>query len=327
MAINRLTGKTVWEQVATTSTPKEGHHPRYGSFASNSPVTDGKHLWAWFGSRGVYCYDLSGKLIWKKDDYKEAKMRLGFGEGTAAVIAGDTLLLNFDMEGGGSHILALNKANGKQLWRADREEISGWSAPLVINHQGTQQVVVTGTNKVRSYDLKTGKVIWECAGLGGNVIPAPVFADGIVYVMSGFRDPNLLAIKLGRTGDLTGTDAVLWTTNKGTSYTPSPVLADGKLYFVTDSGMVSCLDAKTGKPFYQQQRLPKPYSIKSSIIGTNGKLYISTENEDVVVLKMGEAFEVLATNTLTDQSFISTPAVAGGILYLRSETNLFAIKQ
>ena len=325
MALDRKTGKTIWEQVAATSTPHEGHHPRYGSYASNSPVTDGKHLWVWFGSRGVYCYDLNGKLIWKKDDYKEAKMRLGFGEGTAAVISGDTLLLNFDMEQG-SHFLALDKTTGKQLYRVERDEISGWSAPLVIDFQGQKQVVITATNKVRSYDLKTGKPIWECAGLGGNVIPAPVYADGIVYVMSGFRDPNLLAIKLGRTGDLTGTDAVLWTTNRGTSYTASPVLYDGRLYFVTDAGMVSCLDAKTGKPYYQQQRLPKPYSLKSSPVGVNGKLYIATENEDVVVLKMGEKFEVLSTNTLPDQSFISTPAVVEGTMYLRSETTLYAIK-
>ena len=325
MALDRKTGKIIWEQVAATTTPHEGHHPRYGSFASNSPVTDGKHLWAWFGSRGVYCYDLNGKLIWKKDDYKEAKMRLGFGEGTAAVISGDTLLLNFDMEQG-SHLLALDKTTGKQLYRVDRDEISGWSAPLVIDFQGQKQVVITSQNKVRSYDLKTGKVIWECAGLGGNVIPAPVYSDGVVYVMSGFRDPNLMAIKLGRTGDLTGSDAVLWTTNRGTSYTPSPVLYEGKLYFVTDAGMVSCLDVKTGKPYYQQQRLPKPYSLKSSPVGVNGKLYLATENEDVVVLKMGEKFEVLATNTLPDQSFISTPAVVEGTMYLRSETTLYAIK-
>ena len=197
----------------------------------------------------------------------------------------------------------------------------------MVEFEGKKQVVISASNRVRSYDLITGKVIWECKGLGLNVIPAPVFSDGIVYVMSGFRDPNLMAIKLGRTGDLTGTDAILWNQNRGTSYTASPVLYDGKLYFVTDSGMISCLDAKTGVPYYHQQRFSKPYSLKSSPIGVNGKLYIATENEDVVVVKMGEKFEVLATNTMPDQSFIATPAVSDGVMYLRSETAIYAIKE
>ena len=326
-ALDRRTGKVIWEQVAAVSTPHEGYHARYGSYASNSPVTDGKLLWTSFGSRGVYCYDLNGKLIWKRDDFKEAKTRLQFGEGTATVLSGDTLLLNFDQEAGKSNLLALDKSTGKQLWRVEREEVSGWAAPLVVEFEGKKQVVVSASNRVRSYDLTTGKVIWECKGLGLNVIPAPVFSDGIVYVMSGFRDPNLMAIKLGRTGDLTGTDAILWTQNRGTSYTASPVLYNGRLYFVTDSGMISCLDAKTGVPYYHQQRFSKPYSLKSSPIGVNGKLYIATENEDVVVVKMGEKFEVLATNTMPDQSFIATPAVSDGVMYLRSETAIYAIKE
>ena len=140
------------------------------------------------------------------------------------------------------------------------------------------------------------------------------------------RDPNVLAIKLGRTGDLTGTDAVGWTNTRGNSYTASPVLHDGKLYMVTDSGMVSCLDAATGKPFYLQQRLGKPYNFKASPVGAAGKLYLSTENGDVVVLKMGETFEVLATNTLADQVFIATPAVVEGSLYLRGQGMLFCVR-
>jgi outer membrane protein assembly factor BamB len=148
-----------------------------------------------------------------------------------------------------------------------------------------------------------------------------------VIVMSGFRDPNLLAIKLGRKGDLTDTDAITWTTNRGTSYTPSPVLHDGKLYMLTDSGMLSCLDASTGKPFYERTRLPKPYSFKSSLVLVKDRLYMASENDDVIVVKAGEQFEVIATNTLADQSFIATPAVSGGDLYLRSETHLFCVRE
>lgn len=324
LCLDRHTGKVLWERVAKVATPNEGYHHQYGSFASNSPVTDGKHLFASFGSRGLYCYDLDGKLIWEKE-FPEMRMRLDFGEGVAPTLDGDTLYLKFDQEEG-SYMLALDQHTGKEIWRVARDEVSSWSAPLVVTHNGRKEVVVSATTKVRSYDPATGKLLWECAGLGINAIPAPVSAGGLVYVMSGHRDPNLLAIRLGRDGDLTGTDAVVWTNNRGNSYTASPVLHDNKLYFVTDSGMLSCLDARTGVAHYLQQRLPKPYNFKASPVGANGKLYLATEDGDVVVVKMGEKYEVLATNTLADQVFIATPAIAGGSLYLRSQGTLFCIR-
>lgn len=325
LCLDRKTGKVLWERTAAVSTPHEGYHQRYGSFASNSPVTDGTMLYAFFGSRGLYAYDLDGKLVWKRE-LPPLKMRLQFGEGTAVVLAGERLIVSCDQESD-SFILSLDKKTGKEVWRNARDEQSAWSAPLVLTHQGRQQVVVAATRKVRSYDFETGKLIWECAGLGANVIPAPVTKDGIVYVMSGFRNPNLLAIKLGREGDLTGTDAILWTNTRGNSYTPSPVLYEDKLYFISDNGMLSCLNAKTGQPYYLQQRLGKPYNFKASPVGVNGKLYLATEEGEVVVVKMGEKFEILATNTLADQMFIATPAVVDGTMYLRGQNTLFAIRQ
>lgn len=325
LCLNRNTGKTIWEQVARVATPHEGYHQRYGSFASNTPVTDGKHLYAFFGSRGLYCYDLTGKLVWEKQ-FPPMRMRNQFGEGVAPVLDGDALYLKFDQEEG-SHVLALDKRTGKEIWRATREELSSWSEPLVVTHNGRKQVVVSASNKVRSYDAATGKLIWECSGLGSNVIPAPVSAGGVVYVMSGHRDPNLLAIRLGREGDITGTEAIAWTNNRGNSYTAAPVLYDDKLYMVTDNGMLTCLNTSTGDAYYRQQRLPKAYSFKASPVGANGKLYLATEDGDVVVVKMGEKYEVLATNTLNDQSFIATPAIVGGSLYLRGQQTLYCIRQ
>ncbi|MEK6321136.1 MAG: PQQ-binding-like beta-propeller repeat protein [Acidobacteriota bacterium] len=324
MCLDRRNGKVLWERVAKVATPHEGYHHLYGSFASNSPVTDGKHLYAFFGSRGIYCYDLNGKLVWEKA-FSPMRMRLGFGEGVAAVLDGNTLYLKFDQEQG-SHLLALDKRSGKEIWRVSRDEGSSWSPPLIVTHNGRKQMVVSATTKVRSYDPATGKLIWECAGLGSNVIPAPVITGGVVYVMSGHREPNLLAIRLGREGDLTGTDAVLWTNNRGNAYTGSPVLHDNKLYFVSDRGTLSCLDASTGKPHYLQQRLPRTYNFKASPVGANGKLYLATEEGDVVVVRMGEKYEVLAVNTLTDQMFIATPAIAGGSIYLRSQDALFCVR-
>jgi outer membrane protein assembly factor BamB len=326
ICFDRATGKVRWQKTARVATPHEGYHRTYGSFASNSPVTDGSRVYAFFGSRGLFCYDLDGRLLWEKDFGVPLKMKLQFGEGTAPTLSGDRLILNFDHDGE-SFILALDKVSGKELWRTPRDETSNWSMPLVVEHEGRKQIVVSATKKVRSYDFMTGKLIWECAGLGANTIPAPIQAGNLVIVMSGFRDPNLLAIKLGRDGDLTGTDAIAWTTTRGNSYTPSPVLHDGKLYVLTDSGMLSCYNAATGEAYYQQARLPKGYSFKASPVGVDGKLYLASEGEDVVVFKMGPTFEVLSTNTLPDQSFIASPAIAGGEIYLRSLGKLYCIAE
>jgi outer membrane protein assembly factor BamB len=325
LCLDRNTGKILWERTAKTAAPHEGYHGRYGSFASNSPVTDGTNVFAYFGSRGLFCYDLNGKLIWEKE-FPQMRMLLQFGEGVAPVLDGDRLYVKVDHEGD-SFLTALEKKSGKELWRTPRDEGSSWSEPLVVTHEGRKQVVVSATNKVRAYDAADGKVIWECAGLGRNVIPAPVTTGGLVIVMSGYRDPNLLAIRLGREGDLTGTDAVVWTNNRGNPYTPSPVLQDGKLYLLTDNGMLSCLNALTGEAYYHQQRLPKPYNFKASPVAAAGRLYLATEEGDVVVAKAGEKYEVLATNTLSDESFIATPAIAGGSMYLRGRNTLYCIRE
>jgi outer membrane protein assembly factor BamB len=310
--------------VARTAKPHQPHHPQYGSFASNSPITDGKRLYAFFGSNGLYCYTLTGELVWQKN-FTPLNMFRDFGEGAWTALDGDKLLVLLDQEGD-SFLLALDKNSGRELWRTPRQGNTNWSGPYVTSYQGRKQVVVSASREVCAYDLETGKRIWSARGLGQNTIPAPVAWDGMVFVMSGFRNPNLMAIQLGREGDLTGTDAIVWQNQRGNSYTPSPVLHEGRLYMLTDSGMLSCLDAKTGKPYYQQQRLPKPYNFKSSPVGANGKLYLASENEDVVVVRMGEKFEVLATNTLKDQMFIGTPAVAESKIYLRGQNTLFAIQ-
>ena len=161
--------------------------------------------------------------------------------------------------------------------------------------------------------------------MGPNTIPAVVRDGDIVYAMSGYRDPNLLAIRLGGEGDLTDSDYIVWTNERGNSYTASPVIHDGTLYFVTDNGMLSAFDAKTGKPHYKQQRLPEPYSLKASPVGADGRLYIATEQGDVVVVKMGPTYEVLATNTIEDEFFIGSPVIADGVIFLRGRNKLYAI--
>jgi outer membrane protein assembly factor BamB len=324
LALDRATGKIVWQQTATTATPHEGYHHLYGSFASNAPATDGQRIYAFFGSRGLFVYDLDGKLLWQKDVGIKMQMRLAFGEGTGVVVDDGRVYLQFDHQAEGA-IVALNAADGKELWRVPRMDNTSWSTPLIVNHAGAKQLVATADTKVKGYDVNTGKVVWEVAGLGTNPIPQPVQFRDTVLVMSGYRNPRLMAVRLGRTGDLTGTDAIAWETTRGTSYTASPSLHDGRLYVISDNGMLNVFDAATGTPHYLQQRMPKPYNFKASPLIANDRVYLATEEGDVVIVKAGNTFEVLATNTLTDQSFIASPIAVGNNLYLRSRTHVLAI--
>jgi outer membrane protein assembly factor BamB len=324
LCFDRKTGKTLWEKVARVATPHQPHHSKYGSFASNSPLTDGTHVFAFFGSRGLYAYTLGGELAWQKD-FGQLRMYNNFGEGAWTALDGNTLVVVWDHEDA-SFLIALDKRTGRELWRTPRQGNTNWSGPYITTHNGRKQIIVSASREVCSYDFATGTLLWKATGLGQNTIPAPVAADGLVFVMSGFRNPNLMAIRLGREGDLTGTDAIVWQNQRGNSYSASPVLHEGKLYVLTDSGMLSVFDAQSGKPFYHQQRFAKPYNFKASPVGANGRLYLASENDDVIVVKMGETFEVLATNTLADQTFIATPAIAEGQIYLRSQNTLFAIR-
>ena len=326
MAIDRASGKTLWQRTATTSRPHEGYHHQYGSFASNAPATDGQRVYAFFGSRGLYVYDLNGKPLWQKDFGLKMAMRLGFGEGSGTVVHNGKVYLQFDHQQEG-FVVALNAADGKELWRAPRMENSSWSTPLVVEHNGARQLVVTADTKVKAYGTDTGKVVWEVAGLGTNPIPQPVQSGDTVLVMSGYRNPRLMAIRLGRTGDLTGTDAVVWESTRGTSYTASPALHENRLYVIADNGMLSVFNAATGEPHYLQTRLPKPYNFKASPLVASGRVYLATEEGDVVVVKAGNSYEVLATNTLADQSFIASPIALGNDLFLRSRTHLFRIAE
>jgi outer membrane protein assembly factor BamB len=325
LAIDRDTGETAWQRTATVATPHEGYHRTYGSFASNSPVTDGERLYAFFGSRGLYTYSLDGTRLWEKDFGIQLRMDNAFGEGTAPTLHDGRLILLFDHLDGG-FLTMLDAATGRELWRTPRTERFNWAAPFVATHAGRRQIVVNGLT-VRSYDYETGALLWEAAGLGENSVPQVVQHDDLVFAMSGHTVKMLMAIRLGGSGVLTGTDAIAWSTARGVSYTPSPLLHDGRLYIVSDAGLVSCLDAATGETIYGPERLPKPYNFKASPVGAGGRMYLATEEGDVVVVRTGDQFEVLATNTLRDQSFIASPVVVDGAMYLRSRTHLFRIDE
>ena len=323
LAVSRATGKVVWQRTAAVATPHEGYHRVYGSFASNSPVTDGKRVFAFFGSRGLYAYDVDGTPLWQKDFGVRMRMDMAFGEGTPLTLHDNRLLLHFDHLDTG-FLVMLDPATGREIWRTKRTEPYNWAAPYVAHHESRRQIVVSGLT-VRGYDFESGAPLWEAAGLGENTIPQPVQHGDLIFAMSGHTLKMLMAIRLGRRGDLSGTDAIAWSTPRGVSYTPSPLLHEGRLYVLSDSGQLSAFAAATGKPFYQQARLPKPHSFKASPVGAGGRLYLASEEEDVVVVRMGDTLDVLATNTLSGQSFIASPVIVDGDIYLRSRTHLFRI--
>lgn len=324
VSVDRNSGKIGWQKTLRTEVPHEGHHPDHG-FASASPVTDGEHLFAYFGSRGLYCTDLKGNVIWQKDLGK-MQTRNSFGEGSSPALAGHVLVVNWDHEGS-DFVVAFDKVSGKELWRQPRDEPTGWSTPLIVKHDNRLQVVVNGTTRVRSYDLATGKVNWECGGMTVNAIPSPVTGHGMVYVMSGFRGNAALAIKLGKSGDLTGTDAIAWKHDKSTPYVPSPLLYDDLLYFFAgNNATLSCFDAKTGKAHYEAERLTGLFGMYASPLGAAGRVYVLGRDGGAVVLKKSEKVEVLATNKLLDK-FDASPVALGSDLYLRGHEFLYCISE
>jgi outer membrane protein assembly factor BamB len=266
---------------------------------------------------------MAGKRVWEKDLGKQST-RNGFGEGSSPALHGDTLVINWDHEGE-DFIVALDKKTGDERWRQKRDEPTTWTTPLVVEHAGRAQVVVAGSNRVRSYDLATGKEVWHCRGLTQNVIPTPVAADGVVYLTSGFRGAALLAVKLGREGDLTGTDAILWTHEKGTPYVPSPLLADGKLYlFSGNNGILSAFDVKTGKVLIDTQRIDLS-NVYASPVAAGGRLYfVGRDGTSLVMRHSGDKLEEVATNELSDP-IDASPAVVGKELFLRGRENLYCI--
>ena len=322
-ALARLDGRVLWQQVATEEAPHEGRHAT-GSWASPSGVADGEQVCAFFGSRGLFCYDLDGRLLWERD-FGDMEIRMEFGEGASPALYGETIIINWDHQGQ-SFITALDKRTGEDRWRVDRDEVTSWSTPLIVEHAGGAQVVTSATNRVRSYDVATGQTVWESEGVTMNAIPTPVAADGVVYVTSGYRDNRLLAVRLAdASGDITGTEAVVWSLDRDTPYVPSPLLHQGILYLLkSNSGVLSAFDAQTGARIYGPERLPGVRSVYASPVAVDDRIYIASREGTILAIKAGHDFEVLATNELEDE-FDASPAIAGDELYLRGRGYLYCI--
>jgi hypothetical protein len=325
LSLDRKTGKERWRRVACEDAPHEGRHPA-NSFASSSPMTDGKRLYVSFGSRGIYCFDLAGRPLWQRD-LGDMRTRYGWGEGTSPVVHGDSLIVNWDHEDQ-SFIEVLNSKTGKTRWKADRDEPTTWATPLVVVHKGRTQVIVNGTKRVRSYALETGEVIWQCGGQTVNAIPSPLSAEGIVYVMSGYRSSAAVAVSLDARGDLgDGASAIKWRYGRGTPYVPSPILVENQLYFTRrNSAVLSSLDIATGKPIFTETRLPGLSSIYASPVSAQGRIYLIGRDGATLVIQHGPQLKVLATNRL-DEPIDASPVLVGKQLFLRSTFHLYCIEE
>ena len=325
IAIDRRNGQQLWRRTVAKELPSEGAHES-GSLASNSPVTDGKHVYAYFGSRGLYCFDFAGNLVWQTD-FGDMSTKHGHGEGSSPVLHGDTIVITWDHEGQ-SFVAALDKRTGKQRWRVDREEVTSWATPIVVVHEGRSLVIVPGTGKLRAYDLSSGEVVWECGGLSANIVASPVHANGVVVVGSSYVRRAMLAVKLdGAKGDVTDSPNVLWKRWQRTPYVPSLLLVGDWVYFLMHyQGVLSRVNLVTGKEPTGPIRLGPIRNVYASPVSVGGRIYITDLDGTTLVLTDDPEPKVLAVNRL-DESFSASMAIVGDQLFLRGREFLYCISE
>jgi len=324
-ALDRATGEIRWEKEAVVAKPHEGTHETNG-FASASACTDGEMVYASFGSRGIFAFSFDGKLVWEKD-LGDMTVRNGFGEGSSPTIAGDMLLVPWDHEGP-SRLVALDKKTGEVRWETKRQEPTCWATPLVIKDtKGASQVVMNGQNAARGYDLATGKELWYCAGQTQRPCASAVAQDGIAYVASGFRGSFIGAFDINGRGNLEGTSSVQWTQNRDTPDVASPLLTNGRLYYYKEkTGLLTCVEAKTGKTLFPASRVPGVMRTYASAVAADGKIYLTDRGGTIVVIEDAPELKILSTADL-GEGVDATPALSGSELVVRGEKHVFCFSE
>jgi outer membrane protein assembly factor BamB len=324
------TGKLLWSRCAYKGVPPGSIHPK-NTYASETPVTDGERVYAYFGNIGLFCYDMDGRAIWSRT-WGSFKMDWNWGPAASPALHGDLLfVLNDNQEK--SFLVALDKRTGKDVWRVDRDEKSNWTTPLVWQNDLRTEIVTSGSGKVRSYDL-TGKLLWELRGMSGVTVPTPLAAEGLLYIASGCQHSSrrpVYAIRPGATGDIslqgdaTSNAHIVWTQHRAAPYVTSPLVYDGLLYVLLDKGFLAAYDARTGEEVYGKHRFPTgKAAFTASPWAYDGKIFCLTEAGETYVVEAGPEFRVLHVNRL-DEAALATPAVARDSLILRTLTKLYRI--
>jgi len=322
LCIDRDSGKILWQSTAWEGTPYDNRH-RKSSYAASTPATDGKLVYAFFGTEGLYAYDFKGNLAWKAQLGNLGTV--GMGTGTSPILFDNLVIVQCDEENGAaSFIVALDKKTGKEVWKTPRKVQVSWSTPLLVRTATRAELITSGTEFLISYDPATGKELWRHKGVESNAIPSPVANSEMAYLVAGFPAKIAYAIKLGQNGDLTGTQNVPWKYEKGTAYVPSPILYGDYLYLTTDRGILTCIDAKTGEVKYEGGRIPIPATFTASPVAFENKILMTSEDGDTFIVKAGPKHEILGTNSVGEPVYAS-PAIADGRIFIRGEKNLYCI--
>ncbi len=325
VSLDRASGEVNWKRVLHSAIPHEGAHIS-ASLASASAVTDGQHVWFQFGTYGLYCLDWQGEIVWTRN-FGVMNSKHGHGEGASPVLSGNIIAVNWDHEGQ-SFTTAINAMTGETIWKRDRDEETSWSSPIVVEHEGREQLIVSGTNRIRSYDLSTGDLIWQCGGMSQNIVATPVAADGMVFVGSSYEKRQMLAIRLaGASGDISSTEHVVWSRNARTPYVPSPLLVDGHLYFLRHyQGILTRLQAASGDEPSGPFRLGHMNEIYASPVSAAGRIYVTDRAGTTSVMTTDAKAENIAVNRLNDR-FSASAAIAGNELFLRGEEFLYCLSE
>lgn len=325
LCFDRATGAERWTRSAVRAVPHEGTHETNG-FASASPCTDGTRVFAHFGSRGLHCFSLDGDPVWQRD-FGRMRIRNGFGEGSSPTLAGDLVLVPWDQEEN-SRLYALESRSGKVVWEVPRDEPTCWATPLVTRDStGRRQVVMNGQRAARGYDLVTGEELWRCAGQTERPCASAVAADGVAYVGSGFRGAFLAAFDLAGRGDLAGGPHVLWSHSRDTPDVASPLLSGGLLYYYKEkTGLLSCVDARTGRVHYGATRIPGMGRTYASPVAAGGHVYLTDRDGTIVVIEDAPTLRVVASNDM-GEGVDATPAPVDDALFIRGERHLFCVAQ
>ena len=329
IAFNRETGKVNWQSTVATDVPHEGGHYT-ASLASASPCADDNNVYVSFGSHGIYCLSQNdGTILWQKQLGK-MHSKHGHGEGSSPALFGDTLIVNWDHEEQ-SFLVAIDKASGKTKWKRERDEVTSWSSPIVArvaqkNGAAKAQVIVCGTDRVRGYDLESGETVWQCGGMSANIVATPIYHDGVVYVGSSYEKRTLMAINVvGATGDLTESDRILWSLQRGTPYVPSPLLTGGRLYFLTHyQNVLTGVDAETGEPQPGAMRLGDLGNVYASPVAAGGNLYVTDLDGVTLVLSAESIPRRLAANPIGEKVSASL-AIANDEIFIRGNKHLHCV--
>jgi outer membrane protein assembly factor BamB len=333
-ALNKQTGQVIWERVAHKGVPIDKRHIK-STYANSTPATDGRIIVAWFGSQGVHAYDVNGRFLWKVD---LGRLDLGaydiptyeWGPASSPIIWNNLVILQCDTQND-SFILALDASTGKTVWKTDRNELPSWGTPTVAMTSVGPVLVTNASNYIRGYDPRTGKELWRLGGSSKITAPTPVFSDDLFVVVSG-RAPErpVFVVKAGARGDLTlpegksNSEAITWSRTGRGSYMPTPLIYNGILYVLANNGLLDAYNLRTGEELYRQ-RLPLVGSgYSASPVAADGKLYLSNEDGEMLVIAAGQKYAHLATNSMGEM-LMATPALSDGVMYVRSSMSLFAI--